>query len=149
VQLPSFPRSAWQRGSSAAQAVPVAYADAERANAPAVDDVVAFACRRAWPARQHVLLLDTFEKHPLPHRPTLLDWLSVQNVCTLCERCRAAGVRVALAGSLGREEIRQLLPARPDWFAVRGAVCAGCDRQQSVSADRVRGLVRLLQMAAD
>jgi uncharacterized protein (UPF0264 family) len=56
---------------------------------------------------------------------------------------------VALAGSLGAEEIRQLLPARPDWFAVRGAVCEGSDRQQRVSCDRVRGLVRLLQDATD
>jgi (5-formylfuran-3-yl)methyl phosphate synthase len=143
----AVPRRAWDRECGASQAVLVAYADPERAGAPPVADVVAFACRRAWPARQHVLLLDTFDKHPCPRRPTLLDWLSTRDICDLCERCRTAGVRVALAGSLGTEEIRRLLPARPDWFAVRGAVCEGCDRHQSVRADRVRGLVRLLQEA--
>ena len=157
----AFPRGAWERGagrpveclSAGTQAVVVAYADAERAGAPPVDDVVAFACRRAWPARQHVLLVDTFDKSPAPEtagrRPTLLDWLSVQDIVQLCQRCRAAGVSVALAGSLGAEEIRRLLPARPDWFAVRGAVCTGSDRQQGVSCERVRGLVRLLKDAAD
>ena len=131
----------------APQAVLVAYADADRACAPPVGDVVAFACRRSWPATQHVLLLDTTTKSPQPSspcRPTLLDWLPLEEVVRLCVRCRAADVRVALAGCLGAGEIRRLLPARPDWFAVRGAACMGQDRQQTVCADRVRGLVRLL-----
>lgn len=122
-----------------AGAVVVAYADAERAAAPPVDDVVDFACRLAG----GVLLLDTFDKSPVSatgRRPTLLDWLSVDAVTALCQRCRAAGVRIALAGSLGAGEVRQLLPARPDWVAVRGAACAAGDRGQEIDADRVREL---------
>jgi uncharacterized protein (UPF0264 family) len=132
----------------AGKAVLVAYADAERANAPPVAEVADFACWRPWPAADPVLLLDTFTKSPSPlsatsRRPTLLDWLPLEEVVRLCGRCRAAGVRVALAGCLGAEEVRRLLPTRPDWFAVRGAACVGHDRLQTVSADRVRHLVDL------
>jgi len=53
-------------------------------------------------------------------------------------------VRVALAGSLGPAEIEQLLPAEPDWFAVRGAACGG-QRLGVVDADQVRRLVELVE----
>jgi len=54
-------------------------------------------------------------------------------------------VQIALAGSLGIAEIRTLLPARPDWFAVRGAACEDSDRQAGVQLVKVRQLVRLLR----
>jgi uncharacterized protein (UPF0264 family) len=118
--------------------VTVAYADWRRAGAPPVDDVVAFA--RGRPGG--VLLLDTWAKDP---GRTLLDSVPAPEVARLVGSCQAAGVRVALAGSLGPEEIRELMPLRPDWFAVRGAACAGSDRRQAVSARRVRSLVALLR----
>ncbi|MBI1916351.1 MAG: hypothetical protein HYS12_16705 [Planctomycetes bacterium] len=142
------------RPGEAPRAVVVAYADAERAAAPSVVEVVAFAgeVARTRPGAGGILLVDTFEKRPTfpSGRPlTLLDWLSVPAVTALCQRCRSAGVRVALAGSLGPEEIRQLLSVRPDWFAVRGAACARRDRGQAIDADRVRELVCLLDAFQD
>jgi uncharacterized protein (UPF0264 family) len=119
------------------EVVVAAYADWQVAGAPPVDAVVAFARRRPG----GVLLVDTYGKND---GRTLLDWLSVKEVGRLCRACRQSGVRVALAGSLGADEIRRLLPARPDWFAVRGAACVGRDRRQSVRAERVRVLVELL-----
>jgi uncharacterized protein (UPF0264 family) len=68
----------------------------------------------------------------------------LEEVERICAGCRASGIRVALAGSLGAEQIGRLLPCRPDWFAVRGAACAGGERRQGVQADRVRELVALL-----
>jgi uncharacterized protein (UPF0264 family) len=121
--------------------VTVAYADWRTAGAPSVEEVVAFVRRRPG----GVLLLDTFEKGA---GRTLLDWVHVEQAARLCRSCREAGIRVALAGSLGPEEIRRLLPARPDWFAVRGAACRGRDRGQAVDAGRVRELVELLDPAA-
>jgi uncharacterized protein (UPF0264 family) len=53
-------------------------------------------------------------------------------------------VRVALAGSLGEPEIRTLLPARPDWFAVRGAACMAGDRHGTIAAEQVRRLADLI-----
>lgn len=123
------------------QVVFVAYADWQCAQAPPVDEVFALAAIRPG----SVLLVDTHCKEAKlgKHRPTLLDWLNVASIDDLCVRCRATGVRLALAGSLGEQEIQSLLGVRPDWFAVRGAVCDG-DRDATVQADKVRSLVQLL-----
>ena len=123
---------------AACQVVLVAYADWPRAAAPSVAAVSAFAREQAG----GVLLVDTFVKAP---RHTLLHQMPPEEICRLCASCRAAGVRVALAGSLGAAEIERLKPARPDWFAVRGAACAGDRREAAVSARKVRELVGLLQ----
>lgn len=113
--------------------VPVAYADARRAAAPAPDEIAAFAQRHRCPA----LLLDTFHKDG----STLLDWLSPSAVESLC---RTAGVPIALAGSLGAAEIELLRAARPSWFAVRGAACQRSDRRLGIDRRRVQDLARLL-----
>jgi uncharacterized protein (UPF0264 family) len=122
--------------NSSCEVVPVAYADAGHADSPDVDDV----CKHLGPTRRGVLLLDTFQKNGR----TLLDWLNERKIRDIVDRCRAAGVRVALAGSLGFEEIHALLPLRPDWFAVRGAACEGGRRDAAIDADRVRQLVELI-----
>jgi uncharacterized protein (UPF0264 family) len=124
--------------------VVVAYADWQCARAPEIAEVIAFACRTPG----NVLLLDTHCKDPdtltKDRRPTLLDWLAPEEIVALCRQCHGAGVRVALAGSLGLAEIEALRSAEPDWFAVRGAACKGGDRQGTVDADQVRRLVEFL-----
>jgi uncharacterized protein (UPF0264 family) len=120
-----------------AEVVLVAYADWQDAGAPSVDEVADHACQRPG----GVLLVDTFTKGPLPW--ALLHFLTVGYLDRLCRRCHSAGVRVALAGSLGPAEIERLLLAGPDWFAVRGAACLG-GRGGQVDAGRVRALVDLL-----
>jgi uncharacterized protein (UPF0264 family) len=127
------------------RAVIVAYADAELTGAPAVEEVLAFACRRPW--ADPVLLVDTFDKSPSPLglKRTLFDWLPLEKLAVICGACREQGVRVALAGSLGLEEVRRLVPLVPDWIAVRGAVCENNDRGQTLSAGGVHALVNLLQ----
>jgi uncharacterized protein (UPF0264 family) len=131
-----------------------AYADWQAADAPPPEEVCAFARRPGsdfpWAARSTgAFLLDTFTKAPGPdgRRPTLLDFLPVRKAVLLCKLCRAVGVRVALAGSLGAAEIERLLPAAPDWFAVRGAACAGGDRGGRIDEGRVRGLAALAARA--
>jgi uncharacterized protein (UPF0264 family) len=122
--------------------VAVAYADWQCARAPSIDDVFAFAAARPG----SVLLLDTHCKEAARNggaRPTLLDWIRPAQIQDLCERCRAVGVRIALAGSLGMAEIAALAPACPDWFAVRGAACEG-GRDGDVSVMKVRALVSIL-----
>jgi uncharacterized protein (UPF0264 family) len=119
--------------------VPVAYADHVRASAPSTSQVLRFARRQGCAA----LLLDTFRKDGR----SLLDWMSVRAVCHLCRACHAAGIRIAVAGSLGAAEIRALLPAEPDWFAVRGAVCRGDRRTSSIDPIRVHRLAELLSLA--
>ena len=119
-----------------------AYADWECAQAPPVEEVFALACEHPG----SVMLVDTHCKAASAGkpRPTLLDWLPIPWVVDLCGRARAADVKIALAGSLGVAEIRSLMPARPNWFAVRGAVCGDGDRNQTVQVEKVRELARLL-----
>jgi uncharacterized protein (UPF0264 family) len=50
---------------------------------------------------------------------------------------------VALAGSLHREQILELIPIGPEVIAVRGAACVG-GRNGTVSRERVAELVALL-----
>lgn len=109
-----------------------AYADWDLARAPSPEEVVGFAIEQ----RAAVLLLDTWYKGR-----TLLDCASIGEVADLTWRAWTAGVRVALAGSLGVEQIRALRVAAPDWFAVRGAACERGERGATIDARRVRQLV--------
>jgi uncharacterized protein (UPF0264 family) len=129
------------------QRVLVAYADWECASAPSVEAVFEVAAQRSG----SVMLVDTHCKDAnnviRKTRPTLLDWLPSDCVVELCDRCRRAGVRIALAGSLGPAEITELLPAQPDWFAVRGATCDDSDRHAEMRLEKVAALVKLLHPA--
>lgn len=137
----SWHRCLSARWSLGPQVVAVAYADWQCARAPSVEEVIQFAADR-----RGVVLIDTHCKEASglrQHRPTLLDWAPAALICRWCEQCRAAGVRIALAGSLGMAEIAELAPARPDWFAVRGAACNG-GRHGIVSATKVRDLLAVI-----
>lgn len=123
--------------SSPCRVVVTAYADALRAGAPRPQEV----CHEAVETRARVLMLDTWGKDGTP----LLSWLSLAEVRDLREQCHSAGVALALAGALGRSAIRELWSVRPDWFAVRGAVCRLGARGERIEAERVRALVRLVQ----
>jgi uncharacterized protein (UPF0264 family) len=129
------------------QPVLVAYADWQSAQAPSVEEV--FALAREHPGS--VMLLDTHCKDASKvmgnKRPTVLDWLPAAWVFDLCARCRESEVRIALAGSLGAAQIRELHASRPNWFAVRGAVCEEGNRQGAVQAEKVRQLVEMLDSA--
>jgi uncharacterized protein (UPF0264 family) len=121
------------------RAVAVAYADWERALAPPPDEVLTLAAE----LRLGAFLLDTWGKDG----STLLDWLPAAEVARLCARGRAAGLPVALGGSLGPAQMAALVAARPDWFAVRGAACRKGDRSAAVEANRVRQLAEMLTAA--
>jgi uncharacterized protein (UPF0264 family) len=125
-----------QEGDASCRVVAVAYADWLRADAPCPEAVGAFARER----RLGALLVDTFGKDGT----SLLDWLPLTRVRLLCRRCQAAGVPVALAGSLGPEQIRALREVGPDWFAVRGAACRVGRRTEAIDPARVRRLADLL-----
>jgi (5-formylfuran-3-yl)methyl phosphate synthase len=121
----------------ATQPVAVAYADWQRATAPFPEAVCGFACDRGWKA----FLIDTWSKDGT----NLLDWLSLERLGRLREQSREAGVRLALAGSLGAEQIAVLRVIEPDWFAVRGAACRDGGRGGEIDEKRVRTLVECAQ----
>jgi uncharacterized protein (UPF0264 family) len=125
-----------RRTNPCCRPVATAYGDWRRAGAPPPQLVWEFVRNQGW----DVFLLDTCGKDGT----TLLDWLPGEELIRLCRQCRAAGVRVALAGSLGPEQIAQLKPAAPDWFAVRGAACRG-GRDGTIDGPAVRRLVQLVR----
>lgn len=126
----------WAGEMPGCQGVAVAYADWHRAAAPRVEAVADFVKRQQWP----ILLVDTWCKDGT----NLLDWLPLAQVVQLCDDCRSSGVQVALAGALGIAEIERLLPANPQWFAVRTAACDEGKRDRAVSCERVQRIVDLL-----
>jgi uncharacterized protein (UPF0264 family) len=121
--------------------VAVGYADWKSAESPEIDQVVELAIEFGFP----ILLIDTWRKHG----KTLLDWLSQDDVTRVCETARRAGIKVALAGSLDWPQINQLLPAKPEWFGVRGAVCVNGQRGASIDANRVKRLTEALASATN
>lgn len=140
-------REDWQRLLSAAmrcltqclpdsRIVAVAYADWRQAHAPPPEEVCSFAIENSMGA----FLLDTWRKDG----STLLDWLSLEAIERLRERCRCREIPIALAGSLGVPEIKSLLPLGPEWFAVRGAVCQGRHREAAIDEGKVRQLAALV-----
>lgn len=124
------------------QWVYVAYADAEPANAPDVDEILAEACCHPG----SVFLIDTFNKN----RGILLDWLPPDRLLQITQACRHHQVSLALAGSLGIDSMEMLLTLGvcPRWFAVRGAVCEKWDRQASLCPKRARELCHWLSERA-
>ncbi|HEV3443854.1 MAG TPA: (5-formylfuran-3-yl)methyl phosphate synthase [Gemmataceae bacterium] len=120
--------------------VVVAYADWQQAAAPTPEQICEFACHGGFRA----FLIDTWRKD----NKTLLDWLPVSKVADLVNDCRSAGVATALAGRLGTREIGLLHASRPDWFAVRSAVCRKGLREQAVEQAAVRELAGMLKRLA-
>jgi (5-formylfuran-3-yl)methyl phosphate synthase len=118
-----------------AQPVLVAYADHRRAGSPDPAYLAKLACQLQFPA----FLLDTAVKDG----STLLNWIAIPTLARMRTDLAGAGVRVALAGSLGKQQIKDLAPIAPDWFAVRGAVCDG-GRAGRVNAKWVRELKQLI-----
>jgi (5-formylfuran-3-yl)methyl phosphate synthase len=117
--------------SSDCRSVLVAYADCKRAGSPPPEMLCEFAREQRMPA----FVIDTYSKDGA----TILDWISVAGLALLTWQCQNLGIKVALAGSLGREAITGLRDVCPDWFAVRGAACSE-GRTSTVDENRVREL---------
>jgi uncharacterized protein (UPF0264 family) len=118
------------------QAVPVAYADWIKADAPSPS--VALALAAQLPAR--LLLVDTFDKRS----GNLLAAVSSETLQELIGYAQEARVRLALAGSLDAVAIESLLPHAPEYLGVRGAVCRG-GRSGTIEIARVKSLAGLVR----
>ena len=121
------------RHAACPRLIAVAYADAGRA-AQAV-------LRAAQQAGAAGILLDTAAKDGR----TLLDFWSESLLRDWVRAGRAAGLEVALAGSIGLRDLARVVALEPDIIGVRGAACTG-GRAGSVEAVRVRALRALLPM---
>ncbi len=115
--------------------VAVAYADFDQANCPRPLEVLELASGMGVA----VLLMDTFTKDG----KSLLDYYDLESLAMLRYRSAGMGIALALAGSLNLSHFETILPIRPDWIAVRGAVCLG-QRTGEIQQDLVAELVKHL-----
>ena len=113
-----------------------AYADAERAAAPDVWQVLEHLPR--WHGQ--ILLIDTWQKDG----HGLLAWLSLSELQRLRQETARRDVLLALAGSLTTAEFPEVAQVQPDILAVRGAACREGSRTGEVEVERVAALRQLL-----
>jgi uncharacterized protein (UPF0264 family) len=116
-------------------AVPVAYADRQTCQSPAIDDVLRLAA--AAPAR--LLLIDTHDKT----NGRLLDHLPFASLARIVDHAREIGVAPALAGSLSEQDLLKLLELSPAYLGVRGAACRG-GRDGRIDLARVKSLASIV-----
>ncbi len=109
--------------------VPTIYADAFRAQSPSPQAILDFVIKNQW----HVVLIDTWKKDG----SSLFDWLSFAELDQIITETHAHGSEIALAGSLTLNHVPQLHQLKPDWVAVRGAVCEHLNRSRSLRSDLV------------
>lgn len=138
--LPSWAerwRECLERLPEGVEPVAVVYADWREAAAPAPEEVIDQAARLQCGA----VLFDTFDKK----RGNLIDHLSIEQLDRFSSMIRNRAMRIVFGGSLNTRSAARLLPLRPDYIAVRGAVCrqkrTGCIDRALVEelADIVHG----------
>lgn len=110
--------------------IPVAYADAVRAQSPSPAEVVAWAMDHQLPA----VLVDTYVKDGRG----LWEWLTPGSIADWTADCRANGVLLGVAGALRPIDLYRLQAPLPHVVAIRGAACRSGDRDAQVDRQRVR-----------
>lgn len=110
--------------------VTVAYADWETANSLPPLELARFAKR----FRYRAFLLDTYRKDG----SCLLDYLKPVEIKEIVESLQRSSITVALGGSLKPEHLKQLKGITPDYYAVRGSVCAGGKRGETLDPTRIQ-----------
>lgn len=112
--------------------VAAAYADAGRADAPPLSDVIEAAARTACPG----VLIDTWDKS----RGGLFECLPEPELLRGLQRARRRGLFVALAGKLTAADLRRPALQSADVIGVRSAACTEENRRCGIAADRVAKL---------
>lgn len=125
-----------EQTSKSHQWVAVIYADQQTADAPTAAEVLDFTFKNDLSG----ILVDTYNKNGL----SLLDHLSLDEIGDIVQKCHSANRFIALAGSLKREEIPELIPLSPDIIAVRGAACSENNRKATLDLQRLNELSTLL-----
>jgi uncharacterized protein (UPF0264 family) len=122
------------RETASSIVVPVAYADDDEANSPPVEDVTRFVVEHRFP----VILIDTYWKEGA----NLFSRMSTPQLKELVEHLREQRVSLALAGSLTPAKMKLIRHVAPEWAGVRGAVCGGDSRENTVERELVKRFKR-------
>jgi (5-formylfuran-3-yl)methyl phosphate synthase len=130
-----------QQAAGVVEWVAVAYADAEAAGAPPVDEVVQAAAVTGCAG----VLIDTFEKSG----GRLLEHLNAPSLGDLARRAQSRQMFFAVAGRLQVGDLSALRDVSPDIIAVRSAACCGENRHAPVAAAQVTALRRAIRHVFD
>lgn len=112
--------------------VAVAYADAERAQAPPAQAVLA----NSRAAGCGAILLDTFDKSG----GSLLKHWSQDDIAQFIRDAHAKQLLCVIAGGLRGSELNQVCALAPDYIGVRGAICVR-DRKSALDRKLLQALV--------
>jgi uncharacterized protein (UPF0264 family) len=80
---------------------------------------------------------------------TLFDALDEADLAGFASAARAAGLGVALAGSVGLRHLVALRRIGADVIGIRGAVCRGGDRRGAIDAGLVKDFIARARMPAE
>ncbi len=117
--------------------VAAGYADAKRAGTldPGLIPVI------AAKAKADLAMVDTAIKDG----KSLFDFLAEEEIEKFVSKGHKLGLKIALAGSIKRQDIAKVAALKPDVVGIRGAACTGGDRSNGrIEAKRVRELVEML-----
>jgi uncharacterized protein (UPF0264 family) len=131
-------RECLKRLPESVEPVAVVYADWRETMAPAPEEVIDQAAR----AQCGAVLFDTFDKS----RGDLIDHLGIEGLERLSLLIRTRAMRTVFGGSLNARSAARLLSLRPDYIAVRGAVCRE-SRTSRIDRELVEELGRVVHAA--
>jgi uncharacterized protein (UPF0264 family) len=125
---------------SAITVVAAGYADFRRFGGLSTGELVA----AARDAGADLVMVDTAIKDGT----TLFDALSYEEIEGFVQAAHAAGLQVALAGSIGHAHLPQLKQLQPDVIGVRGALCSKGDRTTGITLERVQEFMQAARSPA-
>lgn len=128
--------------------VAVAYADDMAACSPDWNEVLTATVgdgRSESEAGCAGLLIDTFAKTG----KSLLDYLTVEALREIAQRCHVAGMFLAVAGSLTITAIRGLRGANADIVAIRSAACRNGNRRDGIDETLVASIRQVVRGEAN
>jgi uncharacterized protein (UPF0264 family) len=119
--------------NSAVTVVTAGYADYQRFDGLSPDMLVEIATESG----SDMVMMDTLIKDGR----TLFDALTVEEMTQFVSSAHAAGLNVALAGSIRTEHLEQLANTGVDVVGVRGAVCGANDRSTTIDPERAKQFI--------
>ncbi len=119
-----------EKNRTAFQWIAVAYADWKQATAISPQEVLTAAIESQCAG----LLIDTYSKQG----ESLLDLLPLDDLKTLIEQAHSHKLKMALAGSINKENMVSLSDILPDIIGIRGAACFKNQRTNGLQEQAVR-----------
>ena len=115
--------------------VPVLYGDYLKANSSKPFALLELLLEHSFFA----IMIDSWAKDG----SSVLDWITVDELLQIKNKCDGHNVKFALAGSLNLERITLLIRegVKPAWFGFRGAVCKERSRNKTIDFDLTSGLI--------